>query len=206
MSQKPVLVDADEDFGTRETDDHEELFGDLIDVYLDGPAEDHIYLYNSQTQTYPTPRAIFQAGLTTKGQWLLSLASEFYADLQNGGLAQFLANKPGWQEDVTEMLSELGLDEFHTGYRAILEKLEPVSGLLGVPGDRDGDAFTNSLASRHEAILAAMHHYGIDEPFRNKWWGEENEGNRTDSSWSQQFLKAIVDYCRLHPEEFKRMQ
>lgn len=203
--KKPVLLNARTNIDVSGAKDLDFAFADLTEICLAPPVYERTELVFRKSR-YNSPGDLLRANMLTRGQWLLFVASEFDAEMRNGGLSQFLVNKPGWVDDVPEALDELGLAEARDEYVRLLAELESVidgftpsrrNSLMG--SLRDMDRLEKELSERtRDSVLE--HHFARrrDEKTGRMIWG--------DDQWSTQIRQRMIAYAQAHPGEFKVLQ
>jgi hypothetical protein len=196
---QPLFVDATSIYAFSADEDLEWNFGELIDTYLDSPVDEHVDLLYEDSD-YSTPGDLLRANLVTKGQYLLVIASHFHAQLCNGGLAQFITNKPEWIADVQAALSELGMIEFRDEFEKTIMELRSYF------GEGSGEPELHRLSIEYDLLIERLSDTLIDEHYSMRWSETDKNLHWDPSQWSQQLLQKIIDYALAHPSEFRKMQ
>ena len=204
IANQPILANATSTYPVSDVDDLDLRFEELIETYFDSPVDERINLV-FEYPDYSCPGDLLRVNLITKGQFLLCVVNEFAAELFNGGLAQFLVNKPDWIADVSETLSVLEMTDFLAEFRNQIDLLQPLLATFPLLEDESLRVAIRDLHSRYNELAKHLSGTLIDKHFTMKW-SEEDHGLYWDpSQWSQQLIKKMIDYAVAHPSEFRHI-
>lgn len=204
IANQPILANATSTYPVSDIDDLELRFEELIETYFSSPVDERINLV-FEYPDYSCPGDLLRVNLITKGQFLLCVVNEFAAELLNGGLAQFLVNKPDWIADVSETLSVLEMTDFLAEFRNQIDLLQPLFATFPLLEDQSLRVAIRDLHSRYNKLAKHLSGTLIDRHFTMKW-SEEDHGLYWDSSqWSQQLIEKMIDYAVAHPSEFRHI-
>ncbi|MCI5077766.1 hypothetical protein [Oricola sp.] len=201
--KKPVLLPAGSDLCAVVTDDLDNSFADMVEACFAPPVQERTEMA-FENRRDASPQTLLRKNLITRGQWLLLLAEGFDFEMENGGLAQFIVNKPDWVGEIPMALEALGLGAFRDAYVETVNRLEAaVDGFRPSGGGsllsilRDTNRLEEQLREHTDDGL-------IDRNYTMRW--DEGSGTTVwdDEQWSRQLKRRMIDWVAEHPEEFRK--
>ena len=204
LDNEPKLVDAISIYDLSPDEDLEYNFGELVETYFDSPVDENINLVYEDSD-YSTPSDLLRANLITKGQYLLFVVNEFDAQLRDGGLAQFISNKPEWIADVAQALNLLEMTDFHDEFAKEIKGLQSYFGDEASSGDDENAPELHRLSIEYGLLAERLSDTLIDRHYQMRWSNKENRLYWDPSQWSQQLLQKMIAFAQAHPFEFRHV-
>lgn len=204
---RTVLIEiSGEPFLSAEEELHEK-FADYFERFTESPVEEHLVSV-FELKTVLTPQDAFKQGYITKGQWILWVVENFYGQMTNGGIAQFLVNCEDLIVDVAIVLETLELTEFSGAYVELVQPLivdldKHRKSTEGFSVFRRVRAMFHDFEVIRQQVVKNTVGSKIDEQFCMKWDDERSELYWPPELWSQQLLARTMTYIEANPTEFQ---
>ncbi len=207
--KKTVLIEARHSPFVSDEDDVEGKLEDYYDEFMSLQVEEHI-LSALENNAIRTPHDAFEHGYVTRGQWLLWVVENFYGQMTNGGIAQFLVNCEELIADVAIALEFLELAEFADVYLKLVEPL--INDLDKNRRAAKGLSFFRQIRAKyrdydaiHQEVLDRAKDSGIGYHFVKQWDEERGALFWPPEFWSQQMLTRTVAYIETHLDDFQHI-
>jgi len=206
---KPVLIEAGQSPYLSSQTDVEGKFSDYHARYTSSPVDEHISSV-FKLEAIQTPHDALDKGYITRGQWLIWVVKQFYSQMTNGGIAQFLVNCEEHVADVAIALKFLELPEFADAYFNLVEPLiddldKNRRSAGGLSVFRQVRAKFRDFEAIRQKVLDHSADSGIDRHFVLRWDEERKGLYWPPELWSQQMLTRTVAYIEAHPSDFQHL-